>query len=161
MGHILNNPIDIVGDKGMVYNVLMKILMETTDENPYYELAYYQTKQGRYYVQGSSFQMLPSKIRKAIMSDYVELDIRSAIYSLYLNLAKRYDYKGDMSMISKLVDNPKDFRYSLATTDMPYEAVKTFLTAIAYGARLDVYNAYMQLENQYQKVMANIYKNEL
>lgn len=144
---ILNNPIDIVGDKGMVYNVLMKILMETTDENPYYELAYYQTKQGRYYVQGSSFQMLPNKIRKAIMSDYVELDIRSAIYSLYLNLAKRYEYKGDMSMIRKFVDNPKDFRYSLATTDMPYESVKTFLTAIAYGARLDVYNAYMQLEN--------------
>ena len=147
---ILNNPAEIVGDKGLVYNVLMNILMATTDENPYYELVYYQTTQGRYYVQGNSFQMLPSKIRKAIMSEYVELDIRSAIYSLYLNLAKRHNYKGDVSMIKRLVDNPKDFRYSLCTTEMPYDSVKTFLTAIAYGARLDVYNAYMQLNEPFR-----------
>ena len=129
-----------------VVKELSRMYHSTTDNNPRYEIYYRQTKQGRHYTQESCVQMFSKELRKEIFEDYVELDIKSSVFTLYLNLAKKYGYKKSLRQLNTLVQDPKTYRMKFVKENgLSYDEVKTVLTAIAYGARSDIYNMYMEM----------------
>ena len=139
---------------GEKYNIvvlkeLSRMYHKTTNENTRYDVYYRQTKQGRHYTQGSCVQMFSKELRKEIFEDYVELDIKSSVFTLYLNLARKYGYKKPLPQLKKMVENPKAYRMQFVNDKMSYEEVKTILTAIAYGARSDIYNMYMEMTGNF------------
>ena len=75
---------------------LKKIYNSTDEYNNKYNLYYHKTSCGRYYCKESSIQMFPRELRKDILSNYTEIDMNSSIFSLYINLAKMYDYTGNI-----------------------------------------------------------------
>lgn len=123
-----------------IYNELIRILHSTSDDNTEYMLYYYKTNEGRHYLQGSSFQYFPKELRNRLLSGYTELDMKSAIISLYRNLGLKYKYKGDMSEIEEFVRDSRAYRMQFVNDNLDYEDVKKVLTAISYGAKADVYN---------------------
>ena len=133
--------------KNNVIRELVKIYNNTSDDKPSYDIYYRQTNEGRHYAQNSSIQNFPKELRKLVLSDYSEVDIKCAIFSIYKNLAELYGYKGSMKYINSMVENPKEFRYRFTSDSLKYDDVKSVLTAIAYGANANVYDMYSQYIN--------------
>ena len=86
---------------------LKKIYNSTDEYNNKYNLYYHKTSCGRYYCKESSIQMFPRELRKNILSNYTEIDMNSSIFSLYINLAKMYDYTGNISEINEFTKNSR------------------------------------------------------
>lgn len=127
-----------------VMKELMRIYNETTDSNPRVELKYFESRQGRHYVQGSAVQLFPKELRESVFSDYVAVDMECSIFALYKNLGKKYGYKKTTPQIDEMIRDRRLYRDKFVTSRLPYDGVKTVLTAIAYGAVVDVYNMYME-----------------
>lgn len=146
---ILSDPFITTKYSSYVVDEMRRILKKTTDESPYYNVKYRKVKSGRHYVQGSTFQSMPRELREQILDEYAEVDVKSAIFSIYKNLSSKYGYKGDISEIEKMAADPKAYRMALVKPEyeIGYEEVKTILTAIAYGARSDMWNMYHQLND--------------
>ena len=126
---------------------LFRMYDETTDEDTSIELKYFQSKQGRHYTQGSAIQLFPKELRERVLSDYVAVDMECSIFSLYKNLATKYGYKKKTPQIDAVINDRRAYRERFVSSQLPYEGVKTVLTAIAYGAIVDVYNMYMEVNN--------------
>ena len=126
---------------------LFRMYDSTTDDNSVIELKYFQSKQGRHYAMGSAAQLFPKELRERIFSDYVAVDMECSIFSLYKNLAKKYGYKKNTPQLDELIRDRKMYRQNFVSPLLPYDGVKTILTAIAYGAIVDIYNMYMDINN--------------
>ena len=138
---------------------LKKIYNSTDEYNNKYNLYYHKTSCGRYYCKESSIQMFPRELRKDILSNYTEIDMNSSIFSLYINLAKMYDYTGNISEINEFTKNSKKYRMNFVTDKLSYDDVKKVLTALAYGARTNIYNMYLELYNSEKKFHKNAVLN--
>lgn len=126
--------------KSCVIDELKRIYFTTSDSYPYYNLNYYQTNEGRYYIKGSTFQHFPKELRNNILSDYCELDIKCSIFSILKNLAETYNYKGSIKQISHIVNDPVGYRNMFVNENISYDEVKTVLTAISFGATMSIWN---------------------
>ena len=130
-----------------VMGELFRMYDETTDNDTTIELKYFQSKQGRHYVQGSAIQLFPKELREQVLSDYVAIDMECSIFSLYKNLATKYGYTKKTPQIDEIIRDRRAYRERFVSPLLPYDGVKTVLTAIAYGAIVDVYNMYMEVNN--------------
>lgn len=146
---ILSNPQS--GSKYSYYIMgeLFRMYDVTTDEDNVVELKYFQSKQGRHYTMGSAAQLFPKELRERIFSDYVAVDMECSIFSLYKNLAKKYGYKKKTPQIDELIRDRRTYRERFVSPLLSYDGVKTILTAIAYGAVVDIYNMYMDINHSY------------
>ena len=124
---------------------IIKMYERTTDDNPFYDLNYHKTTSGRYYCMCSPIQMFPRKLRESILSEYAEVDMKSSVFSLYYNLANKFKYTGNLKQITDIIVDPKKYRMKFVNESISYDDAKTVLTAIAYGAKGDVYNMFMQM----------------
>ena len=109
------------------------------DENGYLDVYYKRNFQGRYYCKGLSIQMLPSELRTSIFSDYSEIDMKCAIYTVLYNLALKFSIK-NIPCITELAVYPDEKRLELFNkykdldSNLTHEYIKTFLTSLSYGA---------------------------
>lgn len=147
---IISNPSSGNTYSAYVMSELLRMYDITSEENPSVDLKYFQSRQGRHYVQSSSVQLFPKELRERIFSDYVAIDMECSIFSLYKNLGKKYGYKKLTPQIDELIRNRRAYRERFVSSRLPYEGVKTVLTAIAYGAIVDVYNMYMEINDAYR-----------
>lgn len=147
---IIFNPSSGNDYSAYVLSELIRMYDETTNENPTIELKYFQSKQGRHYVQNSAAQLFPKELRERIFSEYVAVDMECSIFSLYKNLGKKYGYKKPTPQMDEIIKNRRAYRERFVSPRLPYEGVKTILTAIAYGAIVDVYNMYMEINSDYR-----------
>jgi hypothetical protein len=122
----------------------LRDIIKQSDTDGRIVFKYRRTAHGRMYMRGYSIQMLPSWIRKRVLSSYKEVDISSAIYSIVYNHAKKEGIQdSDIPLIKKIAENPHEFREKLHTQYVEYDSsltidyVKTFLIAVAYGANVD------------------------
>ena len=143
--NILKNPSSGLMYSHYVMSELFRMYDETTNENPEICLEYFQSKQGRHYVQGSAIQLFPKELRDRVLSEYVAVDMECSIFSLYKNLGKKFGYKKETPQIDEIIRDRRAYRERFVSSRLPYEGVKTVLTAIAYGAIVDVYNMYMSI----------------
>ena len=127
-----------------VMTELFRLYNETSDDNNCVELKYFESKQGRHYVQGSALQLFPKELRERVLSDYVAVDMECSIFSLYKNLGKKYGYKKETPQIDNIIKDRRVYRERFVSSRLSYDGVKTVLTAIAYGAVVDIYNMYME-----------------
>jgi hypothetical protein len=123
---------------------LFRLYEETTEDNTKVELKYFESKQGRHYIQGSALQLFPKELRERVLSDYVSVDMECSIFSLYKNLGTKYGYTKDTPQIDEVIRDRRSFRERFVSPSLSYDGVKTVLTAIAYGAVVDIYNMYME-----------------
>lgn len=126
---------------------LLKMYNATTDENTNIDLSYFRTKQGRYYTIDSAAQLFPKELRERVFSEYVAVDMECSIFTLYKNIARKLGYNKKSPQIDEIIKNRKVYREKFVTPILPYDGVKTILTAIAYGANVDIYNMYMDISN--------------
>lgn len=141
---ILSNPSSSSVYSLFVMGELFRLYEETSNDNNKVELKYFESKQGRHYIQGSALQLFPKELRERVLSDYVSVDMECSIFSLYKNLGKKYGYKKATPQIDEVIRDRKAFRERFVSPSLSYDGVKTVLTAIAYGAVVDIYNMYME-----------------
>ena len=141
---VLSNPQSSNIYSTFVMAELIRLYEKTSQENNEVELKYFESKQGRHYVQGSAIQLFPKELRERVLSDYVSVDMECSIFSLYKNLGKKYGYKKKTPQIDEVIRDRRAYRERFVSPLLSYDGVKTILTAIAYGAVVDVYNMYME-----------------
>ena len=109
------------------------------DDSGYLRTTYKRNFQGRYYCKGLSIQQLPSDLRRYLFSDYVEMDMKCAIYTVLYNLALKFSIH-NIPCIKELAIHPDEKRMELYNKykdldpDLTLDYIKTFLTSISYGA---------------------------
>jgi hypothetical protein len=140
---ILMNPTSSNVYSLFVMGELFRLYEETVNDNKV-ELKYFESKQGRHYIQGSALQLFPKELRERVLSDYVSVDMECSIFSLYKNLGQKYGYRKNTPQIDEVIRDRRAFRERFVSPSLSYDGVKTVLTAIAYGAVVDIYNMYME-----------------
>lgn len=140
------------GSKYSFYIVkeLMRMYDSTTNDNTELELKYFQTSYGRHYTQGSAIQLFPKELRERVLSEYIAVDMECSIFSLYKNLGRKYGYTKDTPQIDEIIRDRRAYRERFVSSVLPYDGVKTILTAIAYGAVVDIYNMYMEINFEWK-----------
>ena len=109
------------------------------DENGYLKTTYRKNFQGRYYCKGLSIQQLPSELRSRLFSEYAEIDMKCAIYTVLYNLALKFAIDG-IPCITELAIHPDEKRnelfnkYKGLDPNLTQDYIKTFLTSLSYGA---------------------------
>lgn len=111
------------------------------DENGWLKVYYKKNFHGRYYCKGRSVQQLPAELRRILFSDYVEIDMKCAIYTVLYNLALKFAIT-DIPCIAELAIHSDEKRselyekYRKIDPNLTEEYIKIFLTSLSYGANV-------------------------
>lgn len=151
--HIIKEYEKEKGNDKNVLHIINKILCNITTDG-YYVQNYYRGSHGRLYQHGLSMQLLNSEYRNLILSDYKDVDIKAATFSILWNYARESGIKDDnMKVLYEYTYDPDGFRTSILKKLQDFDSgvtlkyVKDVLNAIAFGAKIDEHRVYADIMN--------------
>lgn len=142
-------------DKNTLH-ILNTLLVNSAPDGTYVQ-QYYRGTHGRLYQHGFSIQMLNKEYRELILSDYADVDIKAATFSILWNFARKNGIKDDsMPTLYEYTYDPDNFRQKILSklqiSDryVTLKYVKDILNAIAFGARLNESRVVSDIKNKTQ-----------
>lgn len=121
--------------------MLYEYLKHFSDDDGNIKINYYRSEHGRLFASTNMLQFFPATERRKILSEYAEIDISSAIFTILYEYSKQLDIDvSEFKELKKLVENPDYYKENLFSyllpcdTELSKDYLKTILNSLVYGS---------------------------
>lgn len=119
-----------------VISMLIRLAHTDVSGKGYIAHRYAEGRTGRLYARGISLQTAPRIVRKAALHGLYDYDIENCHYSIFYQLAARYNY--ECEAIKYYLGHKNEVRKAIAkSVGITIEQAKMCLLALMFGARLN------------------------